>query len=102
MEFDIETGKRVVSKSDILSGTIHENITLGELIDELAKQVHPDDKAIMQEYDDVKKIMQDLLSSKRKISVDYRSRAPFGGYDGYRWALHICMRYLMRKDINMC
>ncbi len=85
LEFDMDTGKRVASGSDILPAVIDEQITLDQLIEELVRQAHPEDKAMMQEYDDVKKIMQDLSSSKRKISFDYRSRALFGGYEGYRW-----------------
>ncbi|MEX1308524.1 MAG: diguanylate cyclase [Eubacteriales bacterium] len=85
LEFDIESGKRVVSRGDILPQTIAEDITLDSLVEQLMQRAHPEDMPVMEEYDDVRKIMRGLSASKRKISFDYRSRTICDRYQGYRW-----------------
>jgi|GEM_PF-1963063 len=97
LEFDIETGQRVISKSDILPSTIPEDIRLDELISQMAQHVHPDDKALMQQYRDVKATMLSLAESRRKVSFDCRLRSVYEGYEGYRW-LGMTYMYAVPKE----
>ena len=85
LEFDIATGKRVYSGGDILPQGIPEDISLSSLQELLHKKAHPEDKTLIEKYDDVKKIMNTLSATKRKVSVDYRSLSVCDCYDGYRW-----------------
>ena len=85
LEFDAKTGKRVVSTGDILPKDISDQITLEELTGLLAKHAHPEESALMAEHMDIKKILHNLTTSKRKISFDYRSRSICNRFEGYRW-----------------
>lgn len=85
LKYNVTTGERFFSESDIFPPKVPANITLSELLRLLNDLVHPEDQHTIKSHLDLESIKQNLNKTNRKISFDCRARSLSGKFNGYRW-----------------
>lgn len=85
LEYDMKTGRRILTKSDAAPEDLRAELTLKELLAGFYGLLHPEDGRAFAGHFDADRIRQDLTMANRKISFDCRARSADGRYQGYRW-----------------
>jgi len=103
LKYNITTGKRFFSDSDIFPPKIPDNIAITEFLQLLSDLVHPADYDGIKSHLDIEMIKQNLKTTNKKISFDCRARSISGKFDGYHWVgvnyMNISEAYHMRQAI---
>ena len=85
LEFDMTTGKRIVSQSDVLPLHVPKDLTLTELLVQLLDLLHPEDRRTFEGHFDIERIRRDLTLMNTKISFDCRAKSLGAMFEGYHW-----------------
>lgn len=85
LQFDMDTGKRVLSVGEDPTDLFSEKMTLTELFGYIYKKVHPDDRENIVNCYDAQTIEMATKNNHGRISFDCRSESFNNQYSGYRW-----------------
>jgi diguanylate cyclase (GGDEF)-like protein len=85
VKYDITTGERFVTQSDVFPPKVSANTRLSKLLELLSELVHPEDQQTVMKHLDLVNVKHNLDTTDTKISYDCRARSLSGKFDGYHW-----------------